>query len=104
MDISAIFEIEKINGKLWIKLEDFIEYDKRKDKEIERLEEEYVILQNASDEVEDKLQERIDEAIEYMKEHSEFIHVKDFNNKYIDLLEMKDVTDVINILQGSDKE
>ena len=46
------------------------EYEKqlqKKDNEIERLKEEYVMLQNASDEVEEELQQRIDKAIEYIE-------------------------------------
>lgn len=52
--------------------------------EIERLKEEYIMLQNASDEVEEKLQQRIDKAIEYMerymfsqKENYDYIHLSD---------------------------
>lgn len=36
------------------------------EQEIKRLKEEYVMLQNASDEVEEELQQRIDKAIEYI--------------------------------------
>ena len=55
------------------------EHDRLKDRlheqydEIERLKEEYMILQNASDEVEEELQQRIDKAIEYIEEQSKFI-------------------------------
>lgn len=38
----------------------------KKDKEIQRLKEDYMILQNASDEVEEELQQRIDKALNYI--------------------------------------
>ena len=66
------------------------EYDRLKDRvheqydEIKRLKEDYMILQNASDKVEEELQQRIDKAIEYMerymfsqKENYDYIHLSD---------------------------
>lgn len=73
------------------------EYDRLKDRvheqydEIKRLKEEYVMLQNASDEVEEELQQRIDKAIEYIK-------VCKYNDMGIRYQRIEE------ILQGSDKE
>lgn len=60
--------------------------------EIKRLKEDYMMLQNASDEVEEKLQARIDKAIEYM---GRYMFSQKENYDYIHLL---------GILKGSDKE
>ena len=72
------------------------EYEKqlqKKDKEIKRLKEEYVMLQNASDEVEEELRQRIDKAIEYINwNYNHYRLSKVFNDK------------ILSILQGSDKE
>lgn len=62
--------------------------------EIKRLKEEYMILQNASDEVEEKLQARIDKAIEYLTKCN-YNDLK-FTNRTYDIL--------LNILKGVDKE
>lgn len=35
--ITGIFEVEEVRGKPFINFEHFLEYDKRKDKEIEKL-------------------------------------------------------------------
>ena len=64
-----------------------------KDKEIKRLKEEYVILQNASDEVEEELQQRIDKALSYLRDIGNWLRDdSSYRAKLID------------ILQGSDKE
>ena len=55
--------------------------------EIKRLKEEYMILQNASDEVEEELQQRIDEAI-----------------KWFDNADRRGLNELLDILKGSDKE
>lgn len=63
-------------------IENWREEALRHREEIKRLKEEYVMLQNASDEVEDKLQERIDKAIGYIKGY-----VEQFNgvHPYVDM-------------------
>ena len=82
----------------------FVRYEKIQElqEEIKRLKEEYMILQNASDEVEEELQDRIDKAIEFIKENENNISsIKDLeNNKTYNsaLLSVKD------ILQGVDKK
>lgn len=60
--------------------------------DIKRLKEEYVMLQNASDKVEEELQERIDKAIEYIER---YMFSQKENYDYIHLLD---------ILKGVDKE
>ena len=47
-------------------LTDILSYTKRQDKYIKQLKEEYMILQNASNEVEEELQERINKVLEYI--------------------------------------
>ena len=71
----------------------------KKYEEIERLKQEYVMLQNASDEVEEEkdkeikqLQERIDKAIEYIR-HTDFVDKGYINFMY----------ELENILRGEDK-
>lgn len=90
----------------------FVRYEKIQElqEEIKRLKEEYMILQNASDEVEeekDKEIERltniINELEKYCKEmahieENELIAMNDFEEVYIDVL------DKIKELKGSDKE
>lgn len=62
-------------------------------KEIKRLKEEYMILQNASDEVEEELQQRIDKALSYLRDIGNWLRDdSSYRAKLID------------ILQGSDKE
>lgn len=64
-----------------------------KDKEIKRLKEEYMMLQNASDEVEEELQQRIDKALSYLRDIGNWLRDdSSYRAKLID------------ILQGSDKE
>lgn len=84
--------------------EDIItEYEKqlqKKDNEIKRLKEEYVILQNASDEVEEELQQRINKTIECIKDYLcsydyTSAEYKDIANLFMGLLDT---------LQGVDKE
>ena len=61
--------------------------------EIKRLKEEYMILQNASDEVEEELQQRIDKALSYLRDIGNWLRDdSSYRAKLID------------ILQGSDKE
>lgn len=66
----------------------------RLENEINRLKEEYVMLQNASDEVEDKLQARIDKVTDYIKDV--------LNSTWID--ERECLKRALKIIQGSDKE
>ena len=63
----------------------------KEQEEIKRLKEEYIILQNASDEVEEELQQRIDKAIEYIENETTYSDYKEMDT-------------LINILKGSDKE
>lgn len=56
-------------------------------RENERLKEEYIMLQNASDEVEDKLQDKINKAIEYMEENEKAFIVS-LGTHYYKLLEI----------------
>ena len=73
-----------------------LDYITNLQQENERLKEEYVLLQNASEEYEDKLQKRIDKANEYL-EH--------FNSDEICENITGIANDLLNILQnGSDKE
>lgn len=99
-----------------IKILDTIGYDlylenlKKEEREIKRLKEEYMILQNASDEVEEekdreieRLNNIINELEKYCKEmahieENELIAMNDFEEVYIDVL------DKIKELKGSDKE
>lgn len=61
--------------------------------EIKRLKEEYVMLQNASDEVEEELQQRIDKALSYLRDIGNWLRDdSSYRAKLID------------ILQGSDKK
>ena len=79
------------------------EYEKqlqKKDNEIERLKEEYIILQNASDEVEEELQQRIDKAIEYIEENKTAHECNEWG--FDNMLE--DVIPLLDILKGSGKE
>ena len=52
---------------------------KELEEENKRLKEEYMLLSNASDEYEDKLQERIDKAIEYIENNSLYDEEYDYN-------------------------
>ena len=65
-------------------------------KEIKILKEDYMMLQNASDEVEEELQQRIDKAIEYIEKWQSFPHTNGTTHE--GLRNLKD------ILKGSDKE
>lgn len=69
------------------------------EQEIKRLKEEYMILQNASDKVEEKLQQRIDKAIEYITTEQLYTNYQWGEEFYSQLLK-----DLLNILKGSDKE
>ena len=69
-------------------------------KEIERLKEEYVMLQNASDEVEEELQQRIDKAIEYIEENKTTHECNEWG--FDNMLE--DIIPLLDILKGVDKE
>lgn len=69
-------------------------------KEIKRVKEDYMILQNASDEVEEELQDRIDKAIEYIEENKTIHECNEYS--FDNMLE--DVIPLLNILKGSDKE
>ena len=89
------YEIENDDGETMVfmtpKEFDFIKkQNDLKDKEIERLKEEYMILQNASDEVEEELQQRIDKTIEYIENETTYSDYKEMDT-------------LINILRG-DKE
>lgn len=91
-DIDTYYEISKIVDEVF---QDRVEVHKHlvtANKEIKRLKEEYMILQNASDEVEEELQQRIDKAIEYMER---YMFSQKENYDYIHLLD---------ILKGVDKE
>ena len=68
-DIELITDLEEAKRLLL----EFDEIDKKQDKEIERLKEEYIMLQNASEEYEEELQQRINKAIEYI-ENNEYIY------------------------------
>ena len=79
------------------------EYEKqlqKKDNEIERLKEEYIILQNASDEVEEELQQRIDKAIEYIEKNVGRCYILDNKKELIET----DSEELLEILKGVDKE
>lgn len=54
--------------KLFNKIMEVIDERDKLIEENKRLKEEYMLLSNSSDEYEDKLQERIDKAIKYIKE------------------------------------
>ena len=76
------------------------EYEKqlqKKDNEIERLKEEYVMLQNASDEVEEELQQRIDKAIEYITTEQLYTNYQWGKSQYVKILK-----DLLDILKGSE--
>ena len=70
--------------------------------EIERLKEEYMILQNASDEVEEELQQRIDKAIEYIENKNKYLD----SENYYQVFEYRDIylKPLLDILKGVDKE
>ena len=74
---------------------DTLEYLNEQEQEIERLKEEYMILQNASDEVEEELQQRINKAIEYIKQH---------NYPQLDEMDYYSKSELLDILKGADKE
>jgi hypothetical protein len=76
-------EYELLNEELEKKNEELV-------KENEKLKEEYMILQNASDKVEEELQQRIDKAIEYIENETTYSDYKEMDT-------------LINILRG-DKE
>ena len=82
------------------------EYEKqlqKKDNEIERLKEEYVMLQNASDEVEEELQQRIDKAIEYIEKNS-YTTIETIDDINYFIVRLDKCTDLLDILKGVDKE
>ena len=66
--------------------------------EIKRLKEEYVMLQNASDKVEEELQQRIDKAIEYITTEQLYTNYQWGKSQYEKILK-----DLLEILKGSDK-
>ena len=72
------------------------------EQEIKRLKEEYMILQNASDEVEEELQQRIDKAIEYIENKNKYLD----SENYYQVFEYRDIylKPLLDILKGSDKE
>ena len=72
-------------------------------KEIERLKEEYVMLQNASDEVEEELQQRIDKAIEYIEKNS-YTTIETIDDINYFIVRLDKCTDLLDILKGVDKE
>ena len=80
----------------------YLENLKKEEQEIERLKEEYVMLQNASDKVEEELQQRIDKAISLIG-RSEFpldnYLIRDIQNDTYYYLKT-----IIDILKGVDKE
>jgi len=73
---------------------DTLEYLEEQEQEIERLKEEYVFLQNASDEVEEELQQRIDKAIAILEKYEVCYGPGE--------LYLKDI--LLDILEGVDKE
>lgn len=70
--------------------------------EIKRLKEEYMILQNASDKVEEELQKRIDKAIEYIENKNKYLD----RENYYQVFEYRDIylIPLLDILKGCDKE
>ena len=73
-----------------------------KDKEIQRLKEEYIILQNASDEVEEEKDREIERLNNIINKAIEFM------NYTFNISSVKEMYEIMNkleeILQGSDKE
>ena len=51
----------------------YCDYITNLQKENERLKEEYVMLQNASDEYEDELEEKIEKANKYLKQFADYL-------------------------------
>lgn len=72
------------------------------EQEIKRLKEEYVMLQNASDEIEEELQQRIDKAIEFINKFNEVISKNEYLEKYKNFMIIP--KELLDILEGSDKE
>lgn len=88
---SPSFEEQLMNNRITYLnqkgIDEVVELIDNKDKEIERLKEEYMILQNAGDEVEEDLQQRIDKAIEYIEKH---IVATETENILLDILKRVD--------------
>lgn len=79
-------------------LTDILTYTKGQDKYIKRLKEEYIILQNASDEVEEELKQRINKAIKYVEEHRNIIERDGFSLHL--LVDDFDDQEIMDILKG----
>lgn len=90
----AYFRLDGGSNKLYTQ-----EYVDEKDEEIKRLKEEYVMLQNASDEVEEELQQRIDKAIEYITTEQLYTNYQWGKSQYVKILK-----DLLDIIKGVDKE
>lgn len=70
--------------------------------EIKRLKEDYMILQNASDEVEEELQQRIDKAIEFINKFNEVIRKNEYLEEYKNFMIIP--KELLDILKGVDEE
>lgn len=75
---------------------------KELEEENKRLKEEYMLLSNASDEYEDKLQDRINKAIEYI-ERKEYQYGDEEQDLYDYDIGFVEVNELLDLLKG-DKE
>lgn len=115
---------EKMIQTQLIDIANFKKQVEEKNEEIERLKEEYVMLQNASDEVEeDKNKEiarltaestkweskfydeakKVDEAIEYIEKNS-YTTIETIDDINYFIVRLDKCPDLLDILKGSDKE
>ena len=104
--------------------EDLFQMLADKDEEIKRLKEEYMILQNASDEVEEEKDKeiarltaestkweskfydeakKVDEAIEYIEKNS-YTTIETIDDINYFIVRLDKCPDLLDILKGSDKE
>ena len=95
-------EHQRINGELR-------EENKQLKERISEIEEAYETQAEAKyydyiDKHESKLQKRIDEAIEYIKQNSELVKVDSIKHFDFYYREMKDVTELLEILKGDSNE
>ena len=94
---------ELISG---LTITNFLVYVKEQDKEIKILKEEYMILQNASDEVEEEKDKEIERLNSIIKEVREYIEQKEISIIYqeLGLQQMNVKKELLEILDKVDKE
>ena len=103
-------EIERLNKKIeqYENPEDmtlmFMWCDEKAKEEIERLKEEYVMLQNASDEVEEKQDKEIERLHSIIKEVREYIEEKKYNFCDDYDLRCEDGKEILEILDKENKD